>query len=131
MHSNVPTLTARQQAYAQHRAEGKAPVLAAVEAGYVSAYLASYRAERLPIVQQEIERLRALQPPPPPTDSAITPPDKAEACSDLWAMSKNERALQSARVQALKLLADMMGWTEQRGPLVGLVVNLGASERNL
>ena len=54
-----------------------------------------------------------------------------EACNNLWAMSKNERALQSARVQALKLLAELMGWTEQKGPSVGLIINLGASERSL
>ena len=32
---------------------------------------------------------------------------------------------------ALKLLSDLMGWTEQRGPTVGIQINLGTVEATL
>jgi len=122
------TLSVRQQAYAQHRAEGKGPEQSAIEAGYVGAYLAGNRNEKSALVRQEVDRLKALLPARPVVHGM---PDKDEACRDLWAMSKNPLAMQSSRVMALKLLSDLMGWTEQRGPTVGIQINLGTVEATL
>jgi hypothetical protein len=121
-------LSVRQQAYAQHRAEGKGPEQSALESGYVGAYLAGNRNEKSALVRQEVERLKALQPARPAT---VGMPDRDEACRDLWAMSKESRGMMSARVAALKLLSDLMGWTSPKGPTIGIAIQLGSVEERL
>lgn len=127
MRSRSPCLTARQQAYCQRRAKGSAPELAAIEAGYVSAYLASNRNEKLQIVRDEVARLKAMLPQKP-VPTGCMPRDEATAILSDIARSPSSPAV--CRVQAIKALAELEAWVAT-GPTVGIQINLGTVESKL
>ena len=136
---NLPRITIRkrQATYCEHRARGLLPAQAAEAAGYSSAYIAGYRLEKQEYIQHEIARLLAPTPvltvgaPPPELPPPGAPPmTRGEALSLLSQLSRSERVVAAARIQAVKLMADLEKWVES-GVHVGVQINLGNVERAL
>lgn len=85
------------------------------------------RMERMDRVRDEVATLRAAMPPKPQSGFL-----SREAATGILAdIAKCASAHHNSRVQAIKLLAELEGWLETKGPTIGLVVNLGASEKLL
>jgi len=119
-------LQAKQLVWCKHRSMGQTPVEAALSAGYTRQSAA--RLDSHPDCIAEVARLRGL---PMQMSEIVGMMSRDEAILVLSRVARDEHAFLTARIQALKLLADLEKWTDSRAIQVGVQINLGTVEQQL
>lgn len=107
-------------------------------AGYGAAPMAGWRLEHNQEALGEVSRLKTVL-----TEVTIVPPaaalpaeavplsiSKNEATAILGELARSRSTISNARVAALKLIGLWQKW-EDSNPKLGLIINLGSSERDL
>ena len=101
---------------------------AAVAAGYSSYRVAACKLMRNPAAIAEVARLKKLN------GTDVVPRgilSRDEMCLELSGMARSTTEIGGVRVQAMKLLSELMRYTDGSTVSVGVQINLGSVEQAL